>query len=98
SLDSCTQSSAHRQSIDATDVSEYQEISYDAERSAGLHNNRHSRARGSGRGTNAMPGTGATAQRGHRGLETGDESTAIGALRSVISCLLSRGGDTQVRR
>ena len=38
------------------------------------------------------------AQRGHRGLETGHESTAIGALRSVISCLLSRGSDAQVRR
>ena len=40
----------------------------------------------------------ATAQRGHRGLETGDESTVIGALRSIISCLLSHRGDTQVRR
>src|SRR6266404_3580484 len=69
-------------------------ISYDANRSAGLHNDCNSLARGSGRSANAMPGTGATAQRGHRGLERGDESTAITALRSIISCLLSRGGDT----
>jgi len=33
-----------------------------------------------------------------RDLETCDASTAIGALRSVISCLLSRGGDTQLRK
>src|SRR5436309_3429083 len=72
-------------------------IPYDAERSAGLHNDSNSRARGSGRSANAVPRTGATAQRGHRGLATGDESTAIGALRGIISCLLSRGGDTQIR-
>jgi len=46
-------------------------------------------ARGSGRSANAAPGTGATAQRGHRGLERGDESTAIAALRSIISCSLA---------
>jgi hypothetical protein len=37
-------------------------------------------------------------QRGQWGLETGDESTAIGALRSALSCFLSRAGDTQVRK
>ncbi len=51
-----------------------------------------------GRSANAVPGTGATAQRGHGDLERRDERTAIGALRSIISCLLSRGGDTQVRK
>src|SRR5262249_19146496 len=73
-------------------------IPYDAERSACLRNDGNSRARGSGRSANAVPRIPATAQRGHRGLETGDDSTAIGALRSIISCLLSRGGDAQVRR
>src|ERR1700732_3442223 len=71
---------------------------YDAESNAGLRNDNNNRARGSGRSADAVPGIPATTQRGHRGLETGDESTAIGALRSIISCLLSRGGDTQVRR
>src|SRR5262249_23235283 len=71
---------------------------YDAERSAGLHTDSNSRAWRSGRSANAVPRIPATAQRGRRGLATGDESTAIGALRSIISCLLSRGGDTQVRR
>jgi hypothetical protein len=70
------------------------QVSYDADRSAGLHNDCISLARGSGRSANAVPGIFATAQRGHRGLERGDESTAIAALRSIISCLLSRGGDT----
>jgi hypothetical protein len=46
---------------------------------------------GRGRSASALPRIFATAQRGHRGLETGHESTAIGALRGVISCLLSRG-------
>ena len=71
---------------------------YDAESNAGLRNDNNNRARGSGRSADAVPRIPATAQRGHRGLETGDESTAIGALRSIISCLSSRGGDTQVRR
>src|SRR5215471_12861536 len=73
-------------------------IPYDAERSAGLHNGSAHRAGGAGRSANAVPRISATAQRGHRGLETGDEGTAIGALRSVISCLLSCGSDAQVRR
>ena len=71
---------------------------YDAESNAGLRNDNNNRAQGSGRSADAVPRIPATAQRGHRGLETGDESTVIGALRSIISCLLSRGGDTQVRR
>jgi hypothetical protein len=36
-----------------------------------------------------VPRTGATTQRGHRSLETGDESTAIAAMRSTASCLSS---------
>jgi hypothetical protein len=55
-------------------------ISYDAQRSTGLHNDSNSRARGSGRSASAVPGTGANAQRGLRRLEAGDESTAIGTL------------------
>ena len=43
-------------------------------------------------------GTGVAAQRGVRGVESGDESTAIGALRSALSRLLSHGGDTQLRK
>jgi hypothetical protein len=39
-------------------------ISRDADRNAGLHNDRTCLARGSGRSANAVPGTGATAQRG----------------------------------
>jgi hypothetical protein len=74
------------------------EIPHVPEGSARLHNDRISLARGSARSANAVPGTGAAAQRGHRGLETGDESTTIGALRSIISCLLGRAGDAQLRR
>lgn len=73
-------------------------ISYEADGSAGLHNDRNRLTRGSGRSANAVRGRGATAQRGHRGLERGDESAAIGALRSIISCLPGRGGDTQLRK
>src|SRR5712672_4839607 len=72
-------------------------MSHDADRSAGLHTDRNGLARGAGRSANAVPGTGAAAQRGDRGLERGDESTAIGALRSIISCLPGRRGDTQLR-
>src|SRR6476620_7440633 len=71
---------------------------YDAESNAGLRKDNNYRARGSGRSADAVPRIPATAQRGHRRLETGDESTAIGALRSIVSRLLSRRGDTQVRR
>jgi hypothetical protein len=66
---------------------------YDAESNIGLRlrNDGNNRTRGSGRSADAVPGIPATAQRRHRGLETGDESPATGALRSIISCLLSRG-------
>jgi hypothetical protein len=37
-------------------------------------------------------------RRGHGGLETCDEGTVIGALRSIISSLPGRGGDTQLRK
>jgi hypothetical protein len=74
------------------------EISYDADGSAGRRNDRDSLARDSGRSANAVPGTAATAQRGLKGLDRGDERTAIGAVRSIVSCLVSRGGDSQVRK
>ena len=64
-------------------------ISYEADRSAALHNDRNSLARGTGRSANAVPGIPATAQRGHRGLERGDERTAIGALRALYHASLA---------
>ena len=73
-------------------------LSHDAETRAGLHDDRNRRARGSGRSASAVRGTAAAAQRGLGGLETGDERTAIGALRSALSCLLSHGGYTHLRK
>ena len=71
---------------------------YDAENNARLRNDNTDRARRSGRSADAVPRIRATAQRGYRELETDDESTAVGALRGITSCLPSRGDDTQVRR
>ena len=73
-------------------------LSYDADRTVGLHDGNARRARGGGPRANAVPGIGAAAQRGLRGLEAGDESTGIGALRIIYSFLLGREGDGRVRK
>jgi hypothetical protein len=44
------------------------------------------------------PEIGATAQRGHRGMEAGEESTGIGALRIIYSFLIGRESDSRVRK
>jgi hypothetical protein len=70
---------------------------YDAEGSGGFH------YRGlpfgdSGRSANSVPGTHPTAQRGHSGLETSDESTSPGTLPNIKSSCPRCGEDAQIRK